>query len=201
MIEVFKSNQDFANVYLICRFDECILINPSHSYEKIISLVGSRTIKYILLTEVSKKTADQIGYYQSLIYLTKDQIESIKDNNITGYNNVNKAPFNLNNLKIAELTKDTKLTLSDYKLKQYLIKGTKEFIAVFEFIDLLFCGSLFDDNKLAKKASYKGAIYDLRNSIKEILNRDNNPKIYHNYNKPSLLSTEILNNQTLKNWK
>lgn len=200
MIQTFVSKEGFSNCYVICRFHECVIINPSHSYEQITSFIGQKTITALFLTEPSKITIDQIGYYQAPIYLTKRQHEEMINSNINGYDYLNKPSFNISNLKFNIIDNKYIFELADLNIKVYDIQGSKEALAVFELDNNLFVGNLFRNNRIAKKAKYKGSIYDLKKSIQEILHSVNNPLIYDILNKPRLLNSEIKQNDELRNW-
>ena len=46
----FKENETFAHSYLLCRFDTCYLIDPSHDLEAIHQALNGRTLTGILIT-------------------------------------------------------------------------------------------------------------------------------------------------------
>ena len=46
----FKENETHAHAYLICRFDQCFLIDPSHDIEAIHAQINDRKLMGILLT-------------------------------------------------------------------------------------------------------------------------------------------------------
>ena len=182
MIAEFKSNEGYANSYVICRFHECIIINPSHSYESIISYVGARNIIGLFVTEVSKHTIDQIGYYQVPLYLTKQHYEAIKSENIIdGYRYSKEYPFYLEKINVQKIEEEKIFLIGDLELKIHMINGLIKPVTVFELEDNLFVGNLFDDKKIAKKATYKGAIYDLKRSITKFVGFSDYYTLYHSY--------------------
>ncbi len=200
MIQTFKSSAGFSNTYVICRFSECIIINPSHSYEEIIEYIGNKKIVGIFITEPSNITLDQIGYYETNIYLSPRQFESINNNSIEGYDYKNKPPFNIERLNIIKLNLEEEFMFADLKIKSYEIIGAKKVLACHLISNNLFTGSLFLNNKIIKKDKYKSAIYDLRRSVQRMVEDLKNPMIYNLIDKPRLLSTEILLNEDLQNW-
>lgn len=200
MVETFKSIDGYANVYVVCRFDECVIINPSHSFHEITNYIGGRTIKGIFITETTRITIDQIGYYDATIYMTQSQYNSLKSNSILGYNNIIKEPFDYLLLKHFIIDDDFKCSLADYQLKPHLIKGSRLDILAIQITNHLFIGGLIKNNNLAQKARYKGAIYDYKKSLKELMGLDKNLMIYSNFDKPKTLVDTISNNHLIKKW-
>ena len=43
-MNTFKEKDPFAHAYLICRFDSCFLIDPSHDFEEIKLALNGRTL-------------------------------------------------------------------------------------------------------------------------------------------------------------
>lgn len=200
MIQTFKSSTGFSNTYVICRFSECIIINPSHSYEEIISYIDNKKIVGIFITEPSNITLDQIGYYNSKIYVTPSQFESFNNNQIEGYDYKNKPPFNIENLKLTLLNLEEEFMFADIKIKSYEINGARKVLACHLISNNLFTGSLFLNDKIIKKDKYKSAIYDLRRSVQNMISDLKNPIIYPLIGKERLLSTEVLLNEDLQKW-
>lgn len=200
MIEVFKGESGFANTYVISRFHECIIINPSHSYEQIIEFIGPKKLIAIFITETSKATIDQLSYYNVPIYLSERQYYNLEDNTVLGYSYKEKIPFNYQNLKYQIIEDGYTFKIADLILKTHIIFGAREAINVFEIADNLFVGSLFDNQKITKKAPYKSSIYDLKRSIQELLKLPKNYKLHHNFKSSNIFSNEILINEHLQRW-
>lgn len=201
MITEFKSNGKYANSFVICRFHECVIVNPSHSYEEIASFVGAKKIVGLLVTEVLKQTIDQIGYYNAPLYLSKWQEEAITRGFIPGYDDHEKAfPFDLRKIDIITYNHMEKIKLGESYLETIIIDGLSNPTTVFRFNKSLFVGGLFTNNKLAKKANYKSSIYDLKKSIQTVIYLEGDFTLYHSAREPNKLANEKITNPDLKRW-
>lgn len=199
MIQEFKSVDGFANCYVISRFHECVIINPAHSYEEVIKYIDSKVIKGIFVTEVTKQTIDQIGYYQSPIYLSVEQKNSL-DDSIPGYNSLREIPFKKDQLKILIYDNLFELEIADNKLVTHVIEGVDTPTTVIQFANNLIVGNLFINGKICKKASYKSSIYDLKKSILELMNLRGNYNLHHSFRVKNTFSNEKLNNTFINRW-
>ena len=65
----FKENDTFAHSYLICRFDQCMLIDPSHDIEEIHKALDHRTLSGILLTHAHHDHVHLIGEVSNKKYM------------------------------------------------------------------------------------------------------------------------------------
>lgn len=200
MICEFKSNEGYANSYVICRFHECIIINPAHSYEEIIEYVGPRTLIGLFATEISKSTIDQVHYYNVPLYLSKDQEDELKNDLINGYKIRSEVSFTLDKLNVINYEDGRNIKIGGLALKFHVITGAIGAVTVFEFQDNLFVGSIFNNQKLIKKARYKSSIYDLKKSILKIINLPEGFNLYHSFREKNKLSTEKLTNIGIERW-
>lgn len=201
MITEFKSTSKYANSYVICRFHECVIVNPSHSYEEIASFIGARKIVGLLATEVLKQTIDQIGYYHAPLYLSKEQEKAITSGFIPGYDYHEKAfPFDLKKIEIITYNHMDKIKLGESYIEAIIIDGLNNPTTVFRFNKSLFVGGLFANYKLAKKASYKSSIYDLKRSIQTVICLEGDFTLYHSVREPNKLANEKITNPDLKRW-
>ncbi len=199
MVAEFKSS-NYANSYVICRFHECVIINPSHSYEEISDYIGSRSIVGLFATEISKENIDQIAYYSAPLHLSTEQIEAINSDFILGYDYKKNYPFNLNKIKIIEYFNEQQFKIGGNNFQVLIIDGVQTPTTIFIYKDNLFVGNLFNNNKLAKKANYKSSIYDLKKSIVKLINLPDDYKLYHSYRESNKFSQEKNNNPDLNRW-
>lgn len=199
MIAEFTSSSGYFNTYVICRFHECVIINPSHSYEEIAGYIGPRTIIGLFATEITKYNIDQIGYYKAPLYLSNEQEEELRSDYIKGYE-TRKYPFDLTRLKILNYSNEEKIKLGENYIEILIVKGIHTPTSVFRYKENLFVGSLFHGNKLAKKANYKSSIYDLKRSIQTIIGLSSDILLYHNTRKPNKLGNEKNTNQDIERW-
>lgn len=199
MIAEFTSIDGFFNTYVICRFHECVIINPSHSYEVITKYIGPRTIIGLFATEITKYNIDQIGYYKAPLYLSNEQEEELRSDYIKGYE-TRKYPFDLTRLKILNYSNEEKIKIGENYIEILIVNGIHTPTSVFRYKENLFVGSLFHRNKLAKKANYKSSIYDLKRSIQTIIGLSSDILLYHNTRKPNKLGNEKNTNQDIERW-
>jgi len=150
-----------TNCYILEKDEECLIIDPGDEFDKIKNNIDKKVVG-VLLTH---KHFDHIGALDELVKFYKVSIYD-KSNLKEGTNSINNFHFNV----------------------FYNPGHTMDSIS-FIFDDIMFSGDFIFGGTIGRW-DLGGNIIDMKNSIKKILNENNNYKIYPGHGENTCLHNE-----------
>ncbi|PKK98272.1 MAG: MBL fold metallo-hydrolase [Tenericutes bacterium HGW-Tenericutes-2] len=198
-MNTFKEKNDFAHSYLICRFDSCLLIDPSHDYEDIIAALMGRTLLGILLTHAHQDHIHLIGEFDVPIYMHTDDAHLLFEDQYNGY--APKAhPYKRKNLNFIYVKHLDKIPLADHFVTVYYTPGHTKGGLCFLYEQRLFTGDTLFKESVGRHDLYSGNLVELRKSILMLCSLPGNIKIYPGHDEISTIRYETKNNPFYLKW-
>jgi hydroxyacylglutathione hydrolase len=195
----FKEINDFAHSYLICRFDSCMIIDPSHDYESIIEKLNGRTLIGVLVTHAHDDHIDLIGEFNCPIYLHLEDAHLLFEDQHNGYHPKNH-PYKKKNLELKYVKNLEQIPLADQYVTVYHTPGHTKGSVCYLFDDKLFTGDTLFKESVGRHDLYSGNLVELRKSIMYLLELSSNIKIYPGHDESSTIRHELKNNQFYLKW-
>jgi hydroxyacylglutathione hydrolase len=194
-----KENQIYAHGYLICRFDSCYLIDPSHDYETIKEQLDQRTLLGILITHAHKDHVDLIGEFDVPIYIHQDEAHLLFEDQYNGYA-PNKHPYKRKNLNFIYVDHEMKIPLGDQFITVYHTPGHTKGSVSYLYDQKLYTGDTLFKDSVGRHDLYSGNLVDLRKSVLFLLSLPSNIKIYPGHDKVTTIRNEQKNNPYYLKW-
>jgi glyoxylase-like metal-dependent hydrolase (beta-lactamase superfamily II) len=195
----FKGNDDLSHVYLICRFDTCVLIDPSHDYESIMHALENRTLSAILLTHAHQDHVDLIGHFDVPIYMHQDDAHLLFEDQYNGY-----APkthsYKRKQLDLRYVKQGDSIPLADHVIEVYHTPGHTKGGLSFLYEQKLFTGDTLFKESVGRHDLYSGNLPELRKSVLTLLSLPTAIKIYPGHDDASTIRYEQKNNPYYVKW-
>ena len=195
----FKGNEDLSHVYLLCRFDSCILIDPSHSYDDIVHAIGERTLTAILLTHAHMDHIDLIGSFDVPIYLHQNDAHLLFEDQYNGYA-PKSHPYKRKNLDLRYVSHGDKIPLADHMIEVIHTPGHTKGSLSFLYEQKLFTGDTLFKESVGRHDLYSGNLPELRKSVLDLLSLPSAIKIYPGHDETSTVRYEQKNNAFYVKW-
>lgn len=198
-MHTFKEKNGFAHSYLICRFDCCFLIDPSHDFEKIIEALGGRTLSGILITHAHQDHVDLIGDFNVPIYIHQADAHLLFEDKYNGYA-PNVHPYKRKQLDFRYVEHEMKIPIADQLITVYHTPGHTKGSVCYLYDDKLFTGDILFKEGVGRHDLYSGNLVELKRSILFLLTLSANYKIYPGHDEPSNIRYEQKNNTYYGKW-
>ena len=199
-MKLFKGNETFAHTYLICRFDSCYLIDPSHNYEAISKALESKTLVGILLTHAHSDHMDLIGYFDVPIYVHSDDAYLLFEDKYNGYHE-SKRPFNRKQLHLKLINNNDTLSIADQTIKVIHTPGHTKGSVCYLYDGKLYTGDTLFKETVGRHDLHSGSLSDLKKSILQLMALDVNLKVYPGHDEATSIRYELKNNPFYIKWK
>ncbi len=199
MIQI-KGNDDLSHVYILCRFDQCLIIDPSHSYDDIIHAVGERSIVGVLLTHAHSDHVDLIGHFDAPIYMHSDDAHLLFEDQYNGYA-PKTHPYKRKQLDFIFVDEGKKIMLADHTIDVFATPGHTKGGLSFLYDQKLFTGDTLFKEDVGRHDLYSGNLVDLRKSIIKLLGLPGNVKVYPGHDETTTIRNEQKNNPYYLKWQ
>lgn len=195
----FKGNDDLSHVFIICRFDTCMIIDPSHSYDDIIHAIGERNISGILLTHAHSDHVDLIGHFDVPIYMHQDDAHLLFEDAYNGYS-PKTHPYRRKQLDLKYVKEGDKIKLADHMIEVLHTPGHTKGSLSFLYDQKLFTGDTLFKESVGRHDLYSGNLPDLRKSVIRLLSLASNVKIYPGHDESTTVRYEQKQNPFYVKW-
>ena len=199
MIKTLFGNDEFANSYVLCRFDTCVLIDPSHDLAEIMDVIGPKKIEGILITHAHSDHVDLIHQFDVPIYIHKDDASLLFEDQYNGYA-PNKHPYSRKNLKLILLEDGQNIKFADQFIKVIHTPGHTKGSVSFLYQDHLFTGDTLFKESVGRHDLYSGSLPQLKQSILKLMTLHNDIKIYPGHDELTNMRYEKKNNPFYVKW-
>ena len=194
-----KGTEDLSHVYLLCRFDTCVLIDPSHSYDEIIHHMGEKTLAGILLTHAHSDHVDLIGSFDVPIYMHQDDAHLLFEDQYNGYH-PKAHPYKRKNLDLRYVSEGDKIQLADHTIDVFYTPGHTKGGLSFLYEGKLFTGDTLFKESVGRHDLYSGNLAELRRSVLKLLALPSQIKIYPGHDDVTTIRYEQKNNPFYVKW-
>ena len=194
-----KGTEDLSHVYLLCRFDTCVLIDPSHSYDEIIHHMGEKALAGILLTHAHSDHVDLIGSFDVPIYMHQDDAHLLFEDQYNGYH-PKSHPYKRKNLDLRYVNEGDKIHLADHTIDVLYTPGHTKGGLSFLYEGKLFTGDTLFKESVGRHDLYSGNLTELRRSVLKLLSLPSQLKIYPGHDDVTTIRYEQKNNPFYVKW-
>ena len=200
MLTIFPEVLSAANSYLICRFDSCYLIDPSHDLEGIYKELGEKRLLGILLTHAHFDHIHLVGHFRVPIYVTHFETSLLFDSK-KSYYYPNPLPYRREDLDIKLIKDGDLIPFADSYIKVIETPGHTKGSVTFSYNDKLFAGDCVFRGSVGRWDLYSGHLPDLKKSVVNLINSfPNDTKIYSGHGDVTTVGTEKRFNQYYLKW-
>lgn len=166
---IIKGIPPFSNTYIIKRFDQAILIDPSYNYEEITKRLKGYQLVAILLTHAHVHHLNLIGYFNCPIYIHRKEYKVLINDELNGYAKTNlEKTFSHEKLYIKFLDDKSRISLADKSIKTIHTPGHSEGSVCYVYDNLVFVGDTVNNKGIGKIKKLRGAKAQMKNSIKKL---------------------------------
>lgn len=198
-MQQFKENETFAHSYLLCRFDTCYLIDPSHDLEAMHQALNGRKLAGILLTHAHHDHVHLIGDFDVPIYLHLDDAHLLFEDQYNGYA-PHVHPYKRKNLDLKYIAHNDKIPFADQFIEVIHTPGHTKGSVCFIYDSKLFTGDTLFKGSVGRHDLYSGSLPELRKSILLLGALPGNVKIYPGHDESSTMRNEQRNNPFYVKW-
>lgn len=192
-----------ANTYIVGNEEEVFVIDPANRISNIQTAIKKRKVLGVLLThghyDHFKSLKEFLKRYDTTLYLHKkcfDKLTNIMDSCAFFFsvNNLEK----INTDKIVYVKDNDILTLNNFKIKVITTPGHTNCSVVYEVEDSMFTGDTLFNNGVGRTDLPTSNTIQLIESIKKLLNNNNQKVIYPGHGISSTLDEERQTNDFYK---
>lgn len=198
-MQQFKENETYAHSYLLCRFDTCYLIDPSHDLEAMYQALNGRTLAGILLTHAHHDHVHLIGNFEVPIYLHLDDAHLLFEDQYNGYA-PQTHPYKRKNLDLRYISNHDRLPFADQFIEVIHTPGHTKGSVCFLYDSKLFTGDTLFKGSVGRHDLYSGSLTELRKSVLLLGALPGNIKIYPGHDESSTMRFEQKNNPFYVKW-
>lgn len=197
---IIKGHPPYSNTYIITRFDQAIIIDPSFNYDEILSKVEGLNVVAILLTHPHSSHMYLIGEFNCPVYIHRNDYNVFKSDELNGFNKAkHPKPFKTDEIFIKFLDDNSKISIADKHIEVIHTPGHTDGSVCYKYENMLFTGDTLSMLGVGKIKRIKGASARMRRSIRKIFtNIPNHYTIYPGHGESGLLS-ELKNNKRIEN--
>lgn len=199
-MNAFRGNDENAHAYLVCRFDQCYVIDPANHYAEIIEALGPRKLLGVLLTHAHSDHVDDIGRFNVPVHIHKSDAPLLFMDDANGYH-PRKHPYQRRNLSIRSITDGMRLALADGFIEVMHTPGHTKGSCSFLYQDAIYTGDTLFRESVGRHDLYSGNLSELKQSVLKIMDLPANTRIYPGHDRFSSIRHEQKNNPFHIKWK
>lgn len=195
----FKETENRAHSYLLCRFDVCFIIDPSHDYEAIHQALNGRTLAGMLITHAHDDHVDLIGDFEVPVYIHADDAHLLFEDKYNGY--APKAhPYKRKNLDFKYVKDGDRISFADQFIEVIHTPGHTKGSVCYLYDDQLYTGDILFKESVGRHDLYSGSLVELRKSVLALGKLPGNTKIYPGHDESSTMRYEQKHNPFYMKW-
>jgi len=201
MIYTFKGSEDIAHTYLICRFNHCYLIDPSHDLELIQDKLANRSLEGILITHAHMDHVSLIHAFHAPIYIHELDAALLFEDQNNGFDQV-KRLYKRKDLDIRIIHDQDKIPIGDEFIQVIHTPGHTKGSVSFLYNQALFTGDTLFKMSVGRHDLYSGNLFELKKSILKLIDEyHSNTIVYPGHDEPTTLRDERKNNPFYIKWE
>ncbi len=195
----YKENDVFAHSYLLCRFDSCFLIDPSHDYEIIKRDLAGRKLIGLLLTHAHYDHIDIIGEFDVPIYLHFSDAHLLFEDSRNGYAPL-RHPYKKKELELRYVSHGMKINFADQFIEVLHTPGHTKGSVSYLYNQKLYSGDTLFKGSVGRHDLYSGSLVSLKKSVLLLCSLPANTKVYPGHGEKTTIRNEQKNNQFYLKW-
>ena len=197
---ILKGNDDLSHVYIIKKFDQAILIDPSHSLSLIQQALNGYQLKAILLTHGHIDHTALIHEFKVPIYMHKQDYDLMFNDDQNGSKDIKlKRTFEKNNLDIHFVEDKDSIAFLDESIKVIHTPGHTKGGVCFLHRNMLYSGDTLFKGSVGRTDLIGGSTALLNKSIKKLfMELPGLTKILPGHDEPTTLNQEKKDNDYVK---
>lgn len=195
----FKEKDGFAHSYLLCRFDACVIIDPSHSYEDILHALDGRSLVGVLLTHAHSDHIDLIHMFDAPIYMHQEDAHLLFEDKYNGYH-PKTHPYKRKDLNFVFVKDQDHISFADQLIEVIHTPGHTKGSISFLYDKKVFTGDTLFKLSVGRHDLYSGNLPELRRSILKLCALPGDTKIYPGHDEVSTIRFETKNNPFYLKW-
>lgn len=197
IITICESSEN-ANTYIVGNEQEVFVIDPANKISSISSAIKNRKVVGVLLTHAHYdhfKTLDAfLKKYNVNLYIHKNGLNKLTDLDSSCVFFFGVSSLNAINANTVFVKDNEIITLGDLKVKVMATPGHTNCSVVYEIEDVMFTGDTLFNNGVGRTDLPTANTIQLINSLKKLLDNNNQKTIYPGHSIPSTLEDERRNN-------
>lgn len=198
-MNTFKEKDPYAHAYLICRFDSCFLIDPSHDLEEINLALNGRTLIGILLTHAHNDHVHLIGEFDVPIYIHQDDAHLLFEDQYNGYAPA-VHPYKRKNMNFQYVTHQMKIPFADHFVEVFHTPGHTKGSVCYLYDMRLFTGDTLFKDSVGRHDLYSGSLTELRKSTIMLCQMNGNIRVFPGHDEMTTIRNEQKNNPFYLKW-
>ena len=198
-MKIFKGNENISHSYLVCRFDVCFLIDPSHHLEDIKKELETYKLLGVLLTHAHHDHVDLIGEFSVPIYIHKEDAHLLFEDKYNGYH-PHTHPYRKKDMNLVLIDHQTKIDFADGFIEVLHTPGHTKGSVCYFYQDKLFTGDTLFKDSVGRHDLYSGNLPDLKKSVIQILSLPSQVKVYPGHDDYTSIRQEQKNNPFYLKW-
>ena len=198
-MKTFKQTENYAHTYLLCRFDVCYLIDPSHDLEAIMEALEGYKLEGILLTHAHMDHIDLIHMFDVPIFLHLEDAHLLFEDKYNGYH-PSKHPYQRKNLELKYVEDGMKIPFADGFIEVIYTPGHTKGSVCYLYEQKLFTGDTLFKDSVGRHDLYSGNLVDLRRSIFRLMELPSLIKVYPGHDETTTIRYEQKHNPYYVKW-
>ncbi len=199
MIKTIKGDDIYSNTYVICRFDSCIVIDPSHDMASIDQAIGERKVIGVGVTHAHADHVDLLQMFDAPIYIHREDAHLLFEDQYNGY--LSKPhPYQRKQLDIKMVEDDDVIKIADQQIKIIHTPGHTAGSISFLYLEHLFTGDTLFKESVGRHDLYSGSLKSLKQSVLKLMDLNSNIKIYPGHDELTTMRNEKKKNPFYIKW-
>jgi glyoxylase-like metal-dependent hydrolase (beta-lactamase superfamily II) len=192
----------WSNTYIIERFDQALLVDPSQDYDTIMKYTDGKMIVGVLLTHAHIDHTMLIDKFKCPIYIHEDEAYVLFDDNINGANMLGiRRNYRRANLNIITIKDKDIITLVDKTIEVIHTPGHTIGSVCYKIEDDLITGDTLFKGSVGRYDFPTGNNRQMKESLRKIFAYCKPlTRIYPGHDELSSLKEEMKNNEYYKRW-
>lgn len=199
MLKIIKENNDYAHCYVVCRFDCCVVIDPSHDLIAIQEAIDDRRLVGVLLTHGHADHVDLIQEFQAPIYMHEADAHLLFADEYNGYY-PKKHPYQRKALHFQFVSEGDHIELADHYINVLHTPGHTAGSLSFLYQDRLFSGDTLFKEDVGRHDLYSGSLSNIRRSVIKLCQLPGNIRVYPGHDDMTKIRDEQKKNIYFKKW-
>jgi hydroxyacylglutathione hydrolase len=197
MLYTFKGNDELSTTYMYCRYQHCVIIDPSHALDDLLKILENKTLDAILLTHAHSDHVHLISAFQVPIYVHEQDRALLFDRDHNGYGK-QQLPYQRQALKLLDMPE--KILLEDITIQCLHTPGHTKGSVSFLIEDKLFTGDTLFKEGIGRDDLWGGNLNSLKSSILKLMKLPLYTKVYPGHDDITTLRHEKSHNSYIKKW-
>lgn len=191
-IKKIVSGAFYTNTYLLIDNKDAIIIDPTLDFKEYAREINEKyNVLGVLLTHGHIDHVDGVRYFNSDVYVTKEDEIMLKDSNLSLYSMTGQiTPYKNTDINFINIKDGDILNIGPFQIKVLLTKGHTSGSVCYLINNNLFSGDTMFKYSVGRTDFPTGSENELRKSIKKLLNLSNEVVVYPGHDDKTTIKDE-----------